>query len=113
LQLATDRIHIVTGSRYFGGSVTSDFGTWLQNTTQVLLAYRLSHSAVVVGMVTCAQFSSPPMLGPWAGVLTDRLGGRRTLLATRLTAAAFACSMAALLFLGPINEWWLGLRGRR
>jgi hypothetical protein len=25
---------------YFAGSVTSDFGTWLQNTAQVLLAYR-------------------------------------------------------------------------
>lgn len=94
--------------RYFAGSVTSDFGTWLQNTAQVLLAYRLSHSVVVVGMVTCAQFSSPLVLGPWAGVLTDRFGGRRTLLATQLTAAAFACSMAALLFIGPINEWWLG-----
>jgi MFS family permease len=92
---------------YYAGSVSSDFGTWLQNTAQVLLAYRLSHSVMVVGMVTCAQFSSPLLLGPWAGVVTDRFGGRRTLLATQLTAAAFAGSMAALLFIGPINEWWL------
>jgi MFS family permease len=93
---------------YFIGSVLSDFGTWLQNTAQVLLAYRLSHSVLVVGMVTCAQFSSPLLLGPWAGVMTDKFGGRRTLLATQLTAAAFAGAMAALLFIGPINEWWLG-----
>ena len=93
---------------YFAGSVTSDFGTWLQNTAQVILAYRLSHSVLVVGMVTCAQFSSPLLLGPWAGVVTDKFGGRRTLLATQLTAAAFAGLMAALLFIGPINEWWLG-----
>ena len=93
---------------YFAGSVSSDFGTWLQNTAQVILAYRLSHSVLVVGMVTCAQFSSPLLLGPWAGVVTDKFGGRRTLLATQLTAAAFAGSMAALLFIGPINEWWLG-----
>jgi MFS family permease len=59
-------------------------------------------------MVTCAQFSSPLLLGPWAGVVTDKFGGRRTLLATQLTAAAFAGSMAALLFIGPINKWWLG-----
>ena len=72
---------------YFIGSVTSDFGTWLQNTAQVLLAYRLSHSVLVVGLVTCAQFSSPLVLGPWAGVMTDKFGGRRILLATQLTAA--------------------------
>src|SRR5262245_205732 len=28
---------------YFYGSVVSDLGTWLQNTAQVLLAYRLAH----------------------------------------------------------------------
>jgi len=93
---------------YFTGSVLSDFGTWLQNTAQVLLAYRLSHSVLVVGMVTCAQFSSPLLLGPWAGVMTDKFGGRRTLLATQLTAAAFAGAMAGLLFSGPVNAWWLG-----
>ena len=49
---------------YFIGSVTSDFGTWLQNTAQILLAYRLSHSALVAGLVTCGQFSSPLLLGP-------------------------------------------------
>src|SRR6201996_4383516 len=79
---------------YFAGSVTSDFGTWLQNTAQVLLAYRLSHSVLVVGLVTCAQFSSPLVLGPWAGVLTDRFGGRCTLLGTQGGAGVFAAPLA-------------------
>jgi hypothetical protein len=52
--------------RYFIGSVVSDFGTWLQNTAQVLLAYHLAHSALAVGLVTCAQFTSPLVLGPFA-----------------------------------------------
>ena len=34
---------------YFYGSVVSDLGTWLQNTAQVLLAYRLAHSVFAVG----------------------------------------------------------------
>jgi len=49
---------------YFVGSVISDFGTWLQNTAQVLLAYQLSHSVLTVGLVTCAQFSSPLAIAP-------------------------------------------------
>jgi MFS family permease len=93
---------------YFVGSVTSDFGTWLQNTAQVLLAYRLSHSVLVVGLVTCAQFSSPLVLGPWAGVMTDRFGGRRILFAAQLTAATFAGLMAALAFAGDMHTRWLG-----
>ena len=72
----------------------SDFGTWLQNTAQVLLAYHLSHSALAVGLVTCAQFTSPLVLGPWAGVLADRIGGRRTLLLTQVVAAAIAAALA-------------------
>jgi MFS family permease len=94
---------------YFIGSVTSDFGTWMQNTAQVLLAYRLSHSVLIVGLVTCAQFSSPLLLGPWAGVMTDKFGGRRTLLTTQLVGAGFAGLMAALVFAGPIDAWWLAL----
>jgi predicted MFS family arabinose efflux permease len=92
---------------YFCGSVTSDFGTWLQNTAQVLLAYNLSHSAFAVGLVTCAQFSSPLVLGPWAGVMADRFGGRRTLLATQLVSALIAFGLAALEFSHSLSEWFL------
>lgn len=35
---------------YFLGSVTSDLGTWLQNTAQVLLAYRFTHSVLAIGL---------------------------------------------------------------
>lgn len=95
--------------RYFIGSVTSDFGTWLQNTAQVLLAYRLSHSVLTVGLVTCAQFSSPLVLGPWAGVMTDRFGSRRTLLWAQVGAAGVATTMAILEFTGHLNTWLLGV----
>ncbi len=91
--------------RYFVGSVTSDFGTWLQNTAQVLLAYQLSHSVLVVGLVTCAQFTSPLVLGPWAGVLADRIGGRRTLLLTQVASAAIAAGLATAEFCHVLTEW--------
>jgi MFS family permease len=93
---------------YFGGSVASDLGTWLQNTAQVLLAYRLSHSVLAVALVTCAQFSSPLVLGPFAGVLTDRFGGRRTLLATQIVAGLVAAGLSSLEFAGRLNGWLLG-----
>jgi MFS family permease len=89
---------------YFYGSVTSDFGTWLQNTAQVLLAYRLAHSVFAVGLVTVAQFSSPLVLGPWAGVMADRFGGRRALLGTQLLAAVVSVGLAVLDLSGKLTE---------
>jgi predicted MFS family arabinose efflux permease len=104
--------HMLLGNtvfrRYFFGSVTSDFGTWLQNSAQVLLAYQLAHSVFTVGLVTFAQFSSPLVLGPWAGVMADRLGGRRTLLITQVVSAVVAATLAGLDLGGLLNAWSLG-----
>jgi Transmembrane secretion effector len=93
--------------RYFIGSVASDFGTWIQNTAQVLLAYKLTHSALAVGLVTCAQFSSPLVLGPWAGVMANRFGTRRTLLGTQVLSALFAAALGVLQFTGRLTEPFL------
>ena len=88
---------------YFVGSVTSDFGTWLQNTAQVVLAYQLAHSVLAVGLVTFAQFTSPLVLGPLAGVAADKFGGRRTLLGTQVISAVVAATLAGLDFGGLLN----------
>jgi MFS family permease len=97
--------------RYFIGSASSDLGTWFQNTAQILLAYKLSHSAALsaltIGLVTCAQYSSPLFLSAWAGVMTRRFGGQRTLLCTQLVAAVCAAVMAGFVFAGPIDMWGL------
>jgi MFS family permease len=90
--------------RYFAGSVASDFGSWIQNTAQVLLAYKLTHSTLAVGLVTCAQFSSPLVLGPWAGVVTSRYGSRRTLLGTQVLSALTSAALGILQFTGSLKE---------
>src|SRR6201999_2003149 len=103
--------HVLRGNSgfrwYFLGSVTSDFGTWLQNTAQVLLAYQLAHSVLTVGLVTFAQFTSPLLLGPWAGVLADKFGARRTLLGTQVVSAVVAALLAGLDFSGSLNVQFL------
>jgi len=93
--------------RYFIGSAASDFGTWIQNTAQVLLAYKLTHSVLAVGLVTCAQFSSPLVLGPWAGVMASRLGSKPTLLCTQVLSALIAATLGFLQFTGSLTEPYL------
>jgi len=92
---------------YFFGSLTSNLGTWLQNTAQVLLAYQLTHSVFWVGLVTCAQFSGSLFLGPWAGIVADRIGGRRILISSQFFSAAVAGCLAWLQFTHTLTD--LGL----
>jgi len=73
----------------------------------VLLAYHLTHSVLAVAFVTCAQFSSPLVLGPWSGVMADRFGGRRTLIWTEIVSALIAGWLAYLEFTQRLNETWL------
>lgn len=88
--------------RYFIGNVCSNLGTWLQNTAQVLLAYRMG-SVAMVGLVTCVQFSSALLFGPWAGMLADRFDRRRILLVTQAASAMIASAEAALQFTGHLT----------
>ncbi len=93
--------------RYFVGSTVSNFGTWLQNTAQVLLAYQLGRSVFFVGLVTCVQFSSPLLFGAWAGWLADRFGSKGTLVATQALSAAIAAGLTFLWFSHSLTEHWL------
>jgi MFS family permease len=90
---------------YFVGSLVSNAGTWLQNTAQMLLAYQLRHSVFTVGLVTCAQFSSPLLLGSWAGVAADRFGSKCTLLTTQVASVAITAVLAFLEFTHSLGEY--------
>jgi len=79
---------------YFIGALVSNFGTWLQSTAQVLLAYQLTHSVFVVGLITSAQFAGMVVVSPWAAILADRIGIKVVLVGTQLASAGVAAGMA-------------------
>jgi predicted MFS family arabinose efflux permease len=89
---------------YFLGSLTSNLGTWMQTTAQVVLMYHLTHSVFAVGVVTSAQFAGTLFLGPWAAVVASRIGGRQILIATQLAAAGVAALLAALEATASLGE---------
>jgi predicted MFS family arabinose efflux permease len=89
---------------YFAGSLISNVGTWMQNTAQVLLVYKLTHSVFAVGVVTCAQFSGFLLLGPWAAVVARRMGGRRMLIAAQMASAGVAGYLAIQQAMGSLGE---------
>jgi MFS family permease len=82
---------------YFIGSLTSNLGTWMQTTAQVILVYRLTHSVFAVGFVTSAQFAPSLLLGPWATApVASRIGSKQMLIVTQAASACIAGLLALL-----------------
>ncbi len=82
----------------------SNLGTWFQNTAQVLLAYQLTHSVFMVGVVTAAQFMGSLLLSPWAAVVASWIGGKRMLIGTQVLSAVVAGGIAYLEWAGHLHK---------
>src|SRR5919199_1415212 len=81
---------------YFAGNAFSASGTWFQNLAAALLVYRLTHSALLLGVLNFAQFAAIVVLSPWTGSAADRLDRRRLLLATQVSSTVLSALLAAL-----------------
>lgn len=80
---------------WFWGNLASNTGTWLFNVTAAIVVFELTRSALLVGLVSVAQFLPLVVLSPWAGALADRLDRRTFLLAGQTVAAIAATGIAA------------------
>ncbi len=90
---------------YFIGLLISVTGTWAQTVAQQWLVYELTRSALVLGQVTFAMAIPVWLLGPWAGVIVDRMSRRTLLIITQLIQLVQAVILAALTFSGRIEVW--------
>ncbi|PQO43450.1 MFS transporter [Blastopirellula marina] len=92
--------------RYFaGGQAISQTGTWMQYTAMAWLTYELGHSTIVLGLVAFAGQIPTFFLAPIAGVLSDRLDRRRTILLLQWIALLQAATLSALVWSRQINQW--------
>jgi MFS family permease len=73
---------------FFWGRVLSSSGIWIHNIVAAIVAYELTGSALVVGLVTAAQFTPQILLAPLSGKMTDRGNAPRQIAAGRLLAGA-------------------------
>ncbi len=90
---------------YFFGQGTSLMGSWIQQIAMSWLVYRLTDSALMLGLIVFVTQIPSLFLSPVAGVLIDRWPRRRVLLATQSLAMAQAFALAALTFSGSIVPW--------
>lgn len=64
---------------YVAGNSLSLIGSWMQRVAVGWLAWELSHSGAVLGLVAFADLAPTLMIGPFGGVLADRFDRRRLL----------------------------------
>ncbi|GMA35875.1 hypothetical protein GCM10025876_20790 [Demequina litorisediminis] len=64
---------------WFAGALVSNVGTWMQRVAQdwLVLTVLSEDSGIAVGTVTALQFLPFLLLGPFAGVLVDRVDQRK------------------------------------
>jgi MFS family permease len=88
----------------FGGQLFSSFGDWLYVLALGILAYEITGSATVVGVLTFARLLPYAALMPFLGILADR--GNRKVIMISADLGRGAC-MLGLLFAGTEGRLWI------
>ena len=92
------------------GQLVSLAGTWMQSVAQGWLLHRLTASALMLGLLSFAQFIPVLPLALWAGVVADRVDKRRLLLLTQSLMLVQASLLALAVSSGVVQPWMvLGL----
>ena len=94
---------------FFWGQLVSLTGTWMQTVAMAWLVLRLGGRGAAVGVVTGLQFLPMMLLGPWAGVVADRVDKRRALVWTQLFSGVVALALTIVTATGAVELWMVFL----
>lgn len=92
---------------WFAGALVANIGTWMQRIAQdwVVLTQLTDDSGVAVGTVTALQFLPALLLGPYAGLVADRVSRRHLLMVTQALMGMLALGLGALVLTGVAQLW--------
>ncbi len=90
---------------FVAGQSVSLVGTWMQQVAMSWLVYRLTGSAMLLGVVGFTSQIPTIFISPVAGVLADRWDRRRLLLVTQSLALLQATFLALVVLTGIVQVW--------
>src|SRR5690348_5752564 len=90
---------------FFTGQLVSLMGSWMQNTAQPWLVYDLTHSKLLLGVVSFCSTVPVFFLTPFGGMVADRVDRRKFLLITQ-SAAMIQSAILAILTLTHMVQVW-------
>ncbi|SEM84846.1 Transmembrane secretion effector [bacterium A37T11] len=91
------------------GQAISLIGTWMQRVAVSWLVYRISGSALILGLITFAQLFPTLVISPFAGSFADRHNKYRTLMITQTGLMIQAGLLALLVWFKVYNLWYIGV----
>ncbi|HEY3942116.1 MAG TPA: MFS transporter [Acidimicrobiales bacterium] len=89
--------------RWFVGQAISLIGTWMQTTAQSWLVLTLTHSATDLGIVVALQTLPMLVLGPYGGVVADRVDKRRLMVVLQSMMGVQALVLGLLTLTHHVN----------
>jgi MFS family permease len=90
---------------FFTGQLVSTTGTWMQTVAQSFLVLQLSPSGAVLGLTVAVRFAPMFLLGPWGGLVADRMDKRRLVVVTQALSGLLALAFGVLVGTGAIRLW--------
>ncbi|KNA92474.1 MFS transporter [Gordonia sp. w5E2] len=94
---------------YFGGQAVSLIGTWMQATAQAWLVLTLSGSSSILGLIVALQALPILIIGPYAGVIADRVDRRLLMIFLQSIMGVLALVLAILTLGGWIEVWQIAI----
>lgn len=90
---------------FFGGQLISLTGTWMQSVAQAWLVYRLTGSAISLGLVGFSGQIPVLLLASIGGAVADRHNRHRILVVTQTASMLLAFCLAALTLAHHVQVW--------
>lgn len=90
---------------YVASQLLANTGGWMARIAVDWLVLELTGNVALVGLTVTLQFAPTLLLGPWAGVLSDRLNRRVVLIWMQTVGTVANGTLAALVLLGWVEVW--------
>jgi MFS family permease len=90
---------------FFIGQLISLSGTWMQSVAQAWLIYRLTESAILLGLIGFSGQIPVFLVASFGGAIADRFNRHRILIMTQSIAMILAFLLALLTLSGQIQIW--------
>jgi MFS family permease len=94
---------------YFFGQATSLVGTWMQTIAQSFLVLHLTGSGFDVGLVVALQTLPVLLLGPYGGVVADRVDKRKLMIVLQSAMGVQALVFGILTLTHVITLWQIAI----
>jgi len=90
---------------FFTGQLISLIGTWLQQIAISWLVYKLTNSALLMGVITFVGLLPSLLLAPFAGVYIDRINKHKMLIIVQTLFMLEALVLSVLTLTNVIQVW--------